>query len=139
MNKYAFLIAIISLLNNGMFNKQEVPDFSNPVLIQGSNFGKIFQQYYKQGDWNALLRLTSEESKTKYGEMVILNYYKNMNFGYEIKLKSWNKNKNQFELNYQAKISATRCIIRMIVTVTNDTSKLILPIGFTNQNNFLYE
>ena len=87
-----------------------------------------------------MIRFTSEESINRYGADSIINYYKSMDFGYEMKLKSFNRSNNRYQLNYWAKINATEVIIRMNVVVDNaDSAKVVLPEKFYLQQVFLFK
>lgn len=108
--------------------------FSNPVLIYGSSFGNYFQMLYKTGKYEEMIKFTSSKSINDFGSKAILELYKKMNLGYEIKLKSKNDNKDgSVTLNYDTFIIATKSVLRMNVIVENDSTKLI--IGSLNQNN----
>ena len=41
---------------------------NNPALMLGSDFPGPFQAYYKVGDWDMLLKLTSTASRKRYGD-----------------------------------------------------------------------
>ncbi|MCX6276126.1 MAG: hypothetical protein NTV09_13065 [Bacteroidetes bacterium] len=113
-------------------------DFSYPPVVCGSSWGLIFQRFYKNGDIESMIKLTSDESILKYGRENISKYYYNMSFGYKIKLKSWRRENNYFILNYEAKIVATDVIIRMKLC-QGDTAKIVLPKDFKAYQYFLYK
>jgi hypothetical protein len=100
--------------------------FSNPVLIYGSSFGNYFQTLYKTGQFDHMMKFTSSESIEKFGRDKILEFYKNMDFAYSIKLKSKNDNDGVTTLNYEAGIMATRSMVRIDVVLENDTCKILL-------------
>lgn len=118
-----------SLKNN---LEQESPkfqkDYSNPFLIMGSDFGRFMQTLYKLGDFEKMLYFTHSSSIQKHGKQNIFNHYQEMEFGFEMKLQSHNKNDDgSITLNYQTNKMATKGIFRMIVKIENDTTKLVLP------------
>ncbi len=129
--------------------QNEKVDFSNPALINGSSWGAVFQRFYKNGDFDSMMKLTSDESLRKFGRDTIRNYYERMDFGYKLKLKSWTRTKNHFSLNYEADILATRVIIRMELesvsgsaksdSAKSDSVKIILPDNFKTKKYFLYQ
>jgi hypothetical protein len=142
MKRYIFVIIIISAMKS---NCQEVKiDYSWPPLIAGTSFGNLFQQLYKQGDYPTMLKLTSDESITKFSADTILLYYHLMDFGFPLKLKSWTRDSGYFNLNYNSTIQATSIIVRMKLfegskTREGDTAKLVLPDDFKTQKYFLYK
>jgi hypothetical protein len=131
-------IAILFLTPTEVYNQSKSLNFSYPPLVCGSTWGNVFQQYYKLGDFSAMLKLTSDLSLKKYGKYEIITYYKHMNFGYKIKLISWNKTDSSYSLNYETVINATQIIIRMEL-IAGDTAKLLLPDNFHLQEFFLYK
>jgi len=102
-----------------------IKPFANPTIIYGSSFGNFFQMLYKQGNFADMLKFTSSGSISKFGKENILKMYQNMAFAYDMKLKSMS-GKDTITLNYEAGIYATKHMIRMPVTVENDTTKIIL-------------
>ena len=103
--------------------------YSNPVLIYGSSFGEYFQVLYKTGKFEDMLAFTSSASIEKFGQDKVLNFYKTMDFAYDIKLKSINAAETPVgvtTLNYIAGIMATRSMLRMGVVVENDSCKIVL-------------
>lgn len=140
------IIILLVFSYTSVFGQSEKIDYSYPPLIAGSSWGNIFQQYFKQGNYDALLKLTSDESIHKFGKDKILKYYQRMDFGYSLKLKSWTKDTSFFMLNYTCVINATTKIIRMRLSPGDtsqrdytDTAKIVLPEHFFEQNIFLYK
>lgn len=113
-------------------------DYSNPAFMAGSSFGNFFQIMYKTGRFKEMLKFTSKETKKKYGEKKLLRFYREMDFGYNIKLQSKNEIDNIITLNYTAEIMATTKIIRMDIVLENDTAKLVLN-SLNTVNPFLNE
>ena len=100
MKKYFVIVIMLLARINGYCQDVKI-DYSYPPLIAGSSFGNIFQQYYMQANFSAMLQLTSPQTLSKYKKEFVLRYYQSMEFGYEIKLKSWTKNNDFYQLNYQ--------------------------------------
>lgn len=100
--------------------------WNNPVLIEGSSFGNFFQSLYKIGDYDEMIRFTSEKSIKKYSVDSIKRYYQSVDFGYEMKLKSRVVHQNFTVLNYESNILGTTKITRLNVVVENDTCRLLL-------------
>lgn len=130
-------IAFTGFVHQGLY-AQDGDRLANPALINGSDFGNIFQRYYKLGDYSSMLCLTSKISQKQFGEKHILEYYKLMDFGYSIKLKSANRAGDFWQLNYEGHIAATTIYMRMIVVLENDSIKLVLPTPCCNSKIFLY-
>ena len=109
-------------------------DFSNPSVFIGSDFGDYFRTLYKHGKFDDMIKFTSKESLDEFGEDVVRNFYENeMKFGYEIgKPQSSNSNGDYITLNYNGNIIATKTIIRIVVTVENDSCKIVLPSELEN-------
>lgn len=112
--------------------------WSNPALIQGASFGNVLQGYYKTGNYDILLQLTSTKSRKKFTDTAIVDYYKRMQFGYNLKLIAAKKRDNSWILTYRTSIFATETIINMRVAIEKDTCRIILPNDFSNQKIFLF-
>ena len=97
---------------------------SDPALMMGSDFLRVFQSYYKIGDWNMLLRLTSSSTLKRYGRKKMLAFYKQMELGYTIHLLSITKHSKGYEMSYMAKIQATHKVIRCFIVIEQDTCRL---------------
>lgn len=136
--KLILLLITVSLPNTEAINAQQVK-FNNPVLIGGSDFLKVFQEFYKLSNFNTMLKFTASESIAHFGADKILEKYKSVDFGYTTKLKSVKKDSSTYILNYEAKIQATKVMIRMKVVIENDSTKIKLPDNFLQQQIFLYQ
>jgi hypothetical protein len=117
---------------------QDKINYSNPALIMGTSFGKFLKTLYKIGDYNSMLQFTASQSRNKFKDMVILNQYMRMDFGYSLKLISIQKENQESIMSYSSKIYGTTCIIRFRVLLENDSVKIILPSNFLKQKIFLY-
>lgn len=140
MNSYysiLFTLLIATTIPYKGFSQELPRDWSNPVLILGSSFGKVFQGYYKIGDYEKLLQLTSKQTRKQYSDSIIIKYYQQMQFGYRLKLISMKKHEEYFILNYTTNISATESIISMKLIVELDTCRIVLPSKFLQQKYFL--
>lgn len=112
--------------------------WNNPVLIEGSSFGNFFQSLYKIGDYDEMIRFTSEKSIKKYSVDSIKRYYQSVDFGYEMKLKSRVVHQNFTVLNYESIILVYKSMLgskydyyiskptKLYVVVENDTCRLLL-------------
>ena len=134
--KIALILLLISFQRS--IAQIEKADYSYPPLIMGSSWGNIFQRFFKLGDFETMLKFTSDLSLNKYGRNAVLKYYESMDFGYILKLKSWSKKNNHYILNYDATIKATQIIIRMDL-LAGDTAKILLPPDYKTQQFFLYK
>lgn len=123
--KSFFIISFLFIGGKQAFSQTE--PMNNPVLMQGSSFGNFFQQLYKQGMWDEMMRFTSQKSISKFGKTNILNYYKNTDFGYQMKLKSkTNQKDGSITLNYESQIQNTIKATRINVVIENDSCKILL-------------
>jgi hypothetical protein len=137
-NKLVLTILLISFLQSTAQN--EKPDYSYPPLIMGSDWGNLFQRFFKLGDFDSMLKLTSGKTLNQFGPESIKKYYGSMDFGYSLKLKSWSKNNKHYILNYDAMINATHVVVRMELELTSgDTAKIVLPVDYKTQHYFLYK
>lgn len=105
-------------------------DYSNPAIIAGTDFGNFFKILYAQGNFDEMLKFTSQSTFDIHGKDKIEDFYKNkMKFGYELgKLKSMNQEDGIYTLNYpNSNIMATKKVVRLKVCVENDSTKIILP------------
>ena len=60
-----------------------------------------------------MLKFTSNESRSKFGDPILLEYFQRMDFGYKLKLKSRNFEKDGTQtLNCEAVINATKKLVR---------------------------
>lgn len=132
-----YLVFVFVVFPGSVYSQNEHANWSNPILINGSDFGHVFQAYFKTGNHNMLLALTSHESRTQYGDSTILHYYNTMQFAYPIKLKAHKKEDNCYLLTYNATFLATAHILVMKIVVEQDTARIILPVGFNKQSYFL--
>ena len=62
--KSFFIISFLFIGGKQAFSQTE--PMNNPVLMQGSSFGNFFQQLYKQGMWDEMMRFTSQKSISKF-------------------------------------------------------------------------
>ena len=107
--------------------------YSNPALIYGTSFGNYLSQLYRQGSYSDMLLFTHSESITTFGKEKILSFYKEMIWGYDMKLNSISRQNDTLILNYSAVINNTRKIGRLPVLIENDTCKLLLTeLSFKN-------
>jgi hypothetical protein len=76
---------------------------------------------------DTLLYYTSAISKAKYGKEAIIKYYATTNLNFKKKLKAIRKlNDTLFVLNYVCHINATKTLRTFIVSVENDTCRLVI-------------
>lgn len=135
----------LMIISSGVFysintNAQSVAGvWSNPVLIAGSSFGNLFQEYYLIGNYDMLLKLTAAESRKLYGDKEILEYYSNMQFAFPIKLIAYQKHGSYWTLKYKTTIAATTSRINMKVILDKDTCRLVLPNNFNQNQYFLFQ
>ena len=108
--------------------KEKTIDFSNPAFFGGSDFGSYIRVLYTQGKFDEIVNVTSKETIDKFGKENLIKFYKNMSFGYELKLnsQSFNKQDSTIVLNYMTNIIATKRVIRMKTKVENDTVRLVI-------------
>lgn len=99
----------------------ENESMNNPSIFLGSSFGEFFQMLHKTGEYEQILIYTSQETKSMFGNDALLDFYKNMTFSYQIKLKA---NKNNV-LYYETVVDATQSTLQMNYIIENDTCKAV--------------
>lgn len=107
-------------------------DWSNPAIIQGTSFGEIINTAYRVGDSELLIKLTDSISKNTLSDSEILELYKGLQLGFEMKLISIDKSSIDPVLHYEINVNATIQVLKMPVIVEDDTVRLNL-IPFTNE------
>lgn len=100
--------------------------FANPFLIEGSDFGHFFQALYKLGKFDDMVKFTSSGTLAQFGCTKVFEFYKTMDFAYDVKLKSHNNINDTIVLNYKPEIMASCHMIRMKVVIENDSTKVVL-------------
>ena len=106
-----------------------VKPYANPILIYGSNFGRYWQALYRIGNYEAILKFTATKTRIKFGSTKLLKFYRDsLKFDYELgRLTNTYSAGDTITLVYSnAKIMATRKLIRLKVIVECDSSKMIL-------------
>lgn len=108
---------------------EQVNTYSNPALVNGSNFGHYLQGLYRLGLYNDMLRFTERGTIQRFGKDQILLYFKTkLKFDYELgKLTSVYNKGDTLVLTYsKAMIDATWRTIRIDLIVENDSCKVVL-------------
>ena len=130
--KKVILILIVTLgLTFGSFAQKG--KWSNPVFMEGSSFGNLFQSLYKRGDFSTMLKFTSSECiKKNGGHKKVQEVFGSIRFAYEIKLVNSEKNSDgTTTLHYKKKnIAVETDILRIVVKVENDTVKFVSSNAF---------
>ena len=128
-NNFLLLLLFISIQYvEGQIPNNEVKlNFTNPSFFAGSNLPSVYQRLWINGDYTTMLKFTSNESRSKFGDPILLEYFQRMDFGYKLKLKSRNFEKDGTQtLNCEAVINATKKLVRFKCKVENDTAKIII-------------
>lgn len=105
---------------------------NNPCLYNGSSFGDYFQALYRLGNYSKLICIIDSTSRNRNGDSFILNYFKTLDFSFDLKLKSKTNEESVIWLNYEANINATRKTFRLPVVIENDSCKVRFDL-FVNQ------
>lgn len=111
----------------------------NPVgYYMGSSFGDYFQTLYKMDKFDEMLEVTSEKSIQEHGVEKILEFYKNMDFAYELGVcTSFVENKDgTITLIYaRGEKNATNYKTNIKLEREGDGYKVILPSELKNGIN----
>lgn len=100
------------------------------VYIMGSDAGHYFQTLYKLNRFDEMLAMTSKRSIDKYGQDVILQFYRSrLDFGFELgNLTAVEKHDDGSKtLIYIAQITATKVKRCIDIINENDSIKILLP------------
>jgi hypothetical protein len=106
---------------------------SNPAMMAGSDLGNLMRRLYICGRFEEMLKFTSQESRTHFGDKAITDYYTRMEFGFPLRLKSKFESEGVIWLTYETSITGTIRVVRIPVVVENDTARVRL----TNIQNSL--
>lgn len=101
-------------------------DMSNPAMMAGSDLGNLMRRLYINGKFDEMLKFTSKESRTRFGDKAITDYYRRMEFGTLLSLKSKYELERTIWLTYETTIEGTVRVIRIPVVVENDTARILL-------------
>lgn len=99
---------------------------SNPGLFYGTDFGNYFQRLYINQDYDRMLSYTSKQSRKKYGDIQLLDYYRSIDFAFPLELKSKSVQGDTIWLNYITNIQATKRMVRVPVVVERDTVRMVI-------------
>ena len=140
---YCHIVLLIYLgvfysLSSANCQAQSNKPWANPILIHGSSFANIMQQFYLTGNYEMMLKLTAKESRVLHGDSVILRYYQNMQFSYQIQLVSHSRKGNKYQLIYKSKIDATVVRLKVDIIVESDTARVILPLNMNESKHYYF-
>jgi len=115
-------------------SSNEIKPFSNPAYMKGSDFGHMFQSYYRAQNYELMLAFTSSESIELHGEDVLIEHYENMEFGFKLgELKSIQESEDGIiTMFYLSNIDATDVRTILHVVVENDSCKMIVHQDIEN-------
>lgn len=108
--------------------RDEVLKLDNPSLFMGSTFAEFLQMNHKLGNYQRMLQFTSKETRERFTDPLLLDFFKNMQFSYSLHLRSKNEENGLITLLYGTTIDATEKTIQLNVKVENDTCKLVLDM-----------
>ncbi len=98
---------------------------NNPVLMSGTNIGKLFNAYYRTGQVEQLITFTDKHTIEKFGREKLGVFYKNLNYGYDMELSGLRQDGDSKLLTYTCIISATKVIKQLRVVIENDTARIV--------------
>jgi hypothetical protein len=107
--------------------QSEVLKVDNPAMFKGKTFGHFMPICHKIGDYQQMLKFTSNETREEYGDSVLIEFYENIQFSYPLELRSKILGDNgSFTLYYITNIGATNKTIQIEGVIEKDTCKVIL-------------
>lgn len=98
---------------------------ANPVLIYGSDIGKVFNAYYKTGQTAKMVRFLNENTRKNYSSDQLESLLSKLDYGFEMKFSGMKKEQDIYVLNYSCTINATTVIKQLKVVVEADTARII--------------
>lgn len=104
--------------------QEETVKTNDPIFYSGSSFGNYFQELFQQGLFDEMVELTDWNSRATLGDYIIKNFYRNIDFSFEMNLHSKISDGNVIWLNYECQIDATKKIFRFPVVIYDDSCKL---------------
>ena len=113
------LMLIVFILGK-LSPKSQIKDES-PVLYYGTTFGEYFQMLHKLGDYESMLRVTSQSTIKQFGQKRLLAFYQEMEFSYPLKLKAHQGN----ILYYFTTILATKKTIQIVYSIEHGKVKIV--------------
>ncbi|MDP4798314.1 MAG: hypothetical protein NWR50_05555 [Crocinitomicaceae bacterium] len=98
---------------------------SNPVLMSGTNIGKLFNAYYRTGQVEQLLIYSDKHTIEEFGIDKLSKFYKNLDYGYDMELSGLRQEGNFKLLTYTCRINATKVIKQLRVVIEDDTARIV--------------
>lgn len=111
--------------NTAIVETEERVVLNNPAIMLGSDLGSIIRKAYQIGNYELMFQFTANETIQKVGRDKLMNCYKNLDMGKEIKLKSITEEGDVHIMNYESINQATKVMVRLPVIIENDTAKII--------------
>ncbi len=105
-------------------NIESILKLDDPIFYVGSSFGNYFQAFFKQGLFNEMVELTDSKSRFTLGDTVIMEFYRDIDFAFVMKLKSKTDIGNIKWLNYEVNIQATKKMFRFPVVIEKKSCKV---------------
>jgi hypothetical protein len=97
-----------------------------PALYMGSTFGQYLRICKITGNYPQLLACTSMETRRKYNDSLLTDFFQNTQFSFALRLKAIKWNGEKFTMFYNTTIEATQKTIQINGVIENDSCKLIL-------------
>jgi hypothetical protein len=93
-----------------------------PVLMSGTNIGKLFKAYYRTSQVEQLITLTDRQTIKEFGKDKLSKLYKNLDYGYDMELSGLRQDGDSKLLTYSCIINATKVIKQLSVVIEDDTN-----------------
>ncbi len=108
---------------------------NDPIFYSGSSFGKYLQILSKQGLFDEMVEFTDNESRIIFGDTIIKDFYRNIDFSFDMKLKSLSIEGKVTWLNYEALVNITKKTFRFPVVIENNSCRLKFSLFQTSLKN----
>jgi hypothetical protein len=123
-NKNSKILKSTTIESESSQKKPFVTSMSNPIMMKGTNIGRLFNAYYRTGQTNRMMELLDAKTKQNYTPAELNDLLQKLDYGYDINLSGM-KEEGSFQiLNYTCIIQQTKVVKQLKVKIENDTARI---------------
>jgi hypothetical protein len=123
-NKNSTKLNTISIESESSQKKPFVNSMSNPIMMKGTNIGRLFNAYYRTGQTHRMVELIDAKTKQNYTPAELNNLLQKLDYGYDMTLSGMKEEGTYKILNYTCIIQQTKVIKQLKVKIENDTARI---------------
>ena len=101
-----------------------VDSMSNPVMMNGTNIGCLFNAYYRTGQTLKMVELVDANTKQNFTPIKLNDLLQKLDYGFDMKLSGMKGEGRYKILNYTCLIQQTKVIKQLKVKIENDTARI---------------